>query len=68
MLTAVHSRLRHPDPAKVQALKDRVDIEFAPTARAYFGADEPVAVDVDVKNVKTLIVKVFELRGKGAAV
>ncbi|HVY62735.1 MAG TPA: hypothetical protein VHF22_13840, partial [Planctomycetota bacterium] len=49
------------DPAKVQALKDRVDIEFAPTARAYWGAEEPVALDVDVKNVKTLIVKVFEI-------
>jgi hypothetical protein len=49
------------DPAKIQALKDRVDIEFAPSSRAYFRADEAVSLDVDVKNVKTLIVKVFEI-------
>lgn len=49
------------DAAKVQALKDRVDIEFAPTAKAWFRAEEPVSLDVDLKNVRTLIVKVFEI-------
>jgi hypothetical protein len=49
------------DPAKYQRLKDRVDIDFAPTNKQLFSADEAVSLDVEVKNVKALIVKVFEL-------
>ena len=49
------------DPAKYQALKERIEIEFAPANKTFFTPDEPVALDVDVKNVKTLIVKVFEI-------
>jgi hypothetical protein len=49
------------NPAKYQALKERVDIDFAPTNGKCFAPDEPVAIDVFVKNVKTLIVKVFEI-------
>ena len=46
---------------KYQALKDRVDLDFAPTNPQYFAADQPVQLDVHVKNVNTLIVKVFEI-------
>lgn len=50
------------DPARYQALRDRVDIELAPQNRTvYSRADEPVVLEVDVKNVATLIVKVFEI-------
>lgn len=49
---------------KYQALKDRVDLEFAATNPLYFTADQPVALDVHVKNVNTLIVKVFEINTK----
>ncbi|KPJ52540.1 MAG: hypothetical protein AMS16_06255, partial [Planctomycetes bacterium DG_58] len=48
-------------PAKHQALKERVDIDFAHTNRELFGPNEPVALDLYVKNVKKLIVKVFEI-------
>ncbi|MCO5165994.1 MAG: hypothetical protein M9894_06455 [Planctomycetes bacterium] len=44
-----------------QALRDRVDVVFAPTCRSSFGADELVALDLHVKNAPTLVVKVFEL-------
>jgi len=53
------------DATRVQALRDRIDIEFSPTCKTTFGAEEPVALDVDVKNVKTLIVKVFEIDSTG---
>ena len=50
------------DPGYYEALKERVEIEFAADpAAADFGADEPVALEVDVKNVETLLVKVFEI-------
>lgn len=48
-------------PEMFRALKDRVDIDFAPTNKTEFGADEPVRLDVHVKNVPTLVVKVFEI-------
>lgn len=49
-------------PEKYQALKDRVDLEFSYHNAPLFGAADPVVIDVDVKNVKTLLVKVFEIR------
>ncbi len=48
-------------PAAFQALKDRVDIEFDPTSPEEFGITDTVKLRVHVKNVKTLIVKVFEV-------
>src|SRR5262249_62162176 len=48
-------------PEMFRAIKDRVDIDFAPTNRTTFAADEPVRLDLFVKNVPTLIVKVFEI-------
>lgn len=48
-------------PAQFQQLKERVDLDFAFTNKTQFGPDEPVKLDLFVKNVGTLIVKVFEI-------
>ena len=48
-------------PEKYQQLKERIDIDFAFTNKTELAADEPVSLDVFVKNVDTLIVKVFEI-------
>jgi hypothetical protein len=48
-------------PAKYQALKERVDLDFAFTNPEMFAADAPVELDLFVKNVRTLIIKVFEV-------
>lgn len=52
-------------PAQYQALKDRIDIDFAPTNKSEFGPDEPVSLDVYLKNIDNLIVKVFEINTEG---
>ncbi|MHC5054430.1 MAG: hypothetical protein ACYTKD_06910 [Planctomycetota bacterium] len=49
------------DPARYQQLKERVDIDFAPTNKVVFGPDDEVVLDLYVKNVKQLMVKVFEI-------
>ena len=49
------------DPSAYQALKERVDIEFAPENADVFGAADSVSLLVDIKNVETLVVKVFEI-------
>ena len=48
-------------PAQYQALKERIDLDFAFTNQKHFAADEAVSLDLHVKNVETLIVKVFEI-------
>jgi hypothetical protein len=49
------------DPGHTQALKDRIEISFPPHNPTVYRADDPVKLDVDVKNVETLAVKVFEI-------
>lgn len=49
------------DPGRYQALKDRVQLSFPPHNPQVFRAQDPVKLDVDVKNVETLVVKVFEI-------
>ncbi len=51
-------------PDKYQALKERVDLDFAPTNRTQFAADAPVSLDLDVKNVRSLIVKIFKINAR----
>ncbi|MFO0870347.1 MAG: hypothetical protein U0935_15580 [Pirellulales bacterium] len=51
-------------PEVFQQLKERVDIDFVATNRSHYAADEPVTLDVFVKNVPTLIVKVFEINAQ----
>ena len=48
-------------PEQYKQLKERIDLEFAYTNKTELAADEPVALDLFVKNVDTLIVKVFEV-------
>lgn len=47
--------------SRLTALRDRVDIELAPQNRVTFAADDDVTLEVDVKNVKELEVKVFRI-------
>ena len=49
------------NPSQVKQLKERVDLDFAPDNRVYVAPGEPVSLQLDVKNVEKLIVKVFEL-------
>jgi len=49
------------DPRRLEALERRVEIEFPPTQRTLFAADDAVQLAVDVKNVPTLLVKVFAI-------
>jgi len=49
------------DPGYYEQLKERVEILFPPTRKVHFRADEPVEIEVDLKNVGTLLVKVFEI-------
>jgi hypothetical protein len=44
--------------------KDRIDIDFAYTNKTDFAADEPVRLDLFIKNAPTLLVKVFEVNTK----
>jgi hypothetical protein len=48
-------------PDKFRQLKNRIDIDFAATNKTDFAADEAVKLDLFVKNVPTLLVKVFEI-------
>ena len=52
-------------PELYQALKERIDLNFVPTNPARFAVDQPVVLELDVKNVPTLIVKVFEINTAG---
>lgn len=49
------------DAAFCKALNEKVEISFAPTNRGWFRAKDPVTLELDVKNVPSLVVKVFEI-------
>ncbi len=49
------------DPAATKALHDLVEIDLALTNRKTLRAEDPVSLDVHVKNVPTLVVKIFEV-------
>lgn len=48
-------------PGEYKSLLQRVDIDFAPTNPRFFGPDADVELDLFLKNVDKLIVKVFEI-------
>lgn len=48
-------------PAKYQELMKRVDLEFAYTNPYVFDVDDQVEIKLTTKNIKNLIVKVFEI-------
>tara|TARA_B100001115_G_scaffold116746_1_gene86853 strand:- start:1781 stop:8269 length:6489 start_codon:yes stop_codon:yes gene_type:complete len=49
------------DGGAVNALRDRVDLDFSPDNKEFFSADEAVGLKLAVKNVQTLLVKAFEI-------
>jgi len=53
-----HSMLQ---PAEFQALKERIDLDFDFGNQHVFAADDPVSLTLYLKNVTTLIVKVYEI-------
>ena len=48
-------------PTAYKQFKERVDLDFEPTNPRHFKADQPVTLQVAIKNVPALIVKVFEI-------
>ncbi|MBF0543156.1 MAG: hypothetical protein HQM08_01920 [Candidatus Riflebacteria bacterium] len=48
-------------PEKVREIRERVELEFPPHNPDYFKVSDPVSLEVSIKNVPTLIVKVFRL-------
>ena len=48
-------------PSVYQGLVERIDLDFARTNSKHFAVDQPVELELYTKNVKNLIVKVFEI-------
>jgi hypothetical protein len=48
-------------PARAAALREQIELAWCPHNPTRFAADEPVALEVDVKNVGELVVKVFRI-------
>eukprot|EP01119_Soliformovum_irregulare_P003284 TRINITY_DN1364_c0_g1_i10.p1 TRINITY_DN1364_c0_g1~~TRINITY_DN1364_c0_g1_i10.p1 ORF type:complete len:2094 (-),score=587.98 TRINITY_DN1364_c0_g1_i10:49-6330(-) len=51
-------------PAQRQEINDSVLIEFTAQNKEQFNVDDVVEVDLNIKNVKTLLIKVFEINTK----
>ncbi|HEX5053366.1 MAG TPA: hypothetical protein VFZ65_16435, partial [Planctomycetota bacterium] len=49
------------DPVRLDQIEKRVEITFPPTMRTHYGASDQVKLEVDTKNVPTLLVKVFAI-------
>ncbi|MDA0658096.1 MAG: hypothetical protein O2931_01390 [Planctomycetota bacterium] len=49
------------NPSEVEQLRTRIDLEFAPTNPKMLSRDEIVKLDLDLKNVPSLIVKIYEI-------
>lgn len=49
------------DPARYEALEDRVDIDFASTQPHYYAPDASVELQLAIKNVDRLLIKVFDI-------
>ncbi len=47
--------------SNLQGLRDRIDLEFAYTNKQFYKPEDPVSLDLYVKNVKTLLVKVYDI-------
>ena len=48
-------------PEKFKELRERIDIDFGYSNKTQFAATEPVALELHIKNVPSLLVKVFEI-------
>ena len=51
-------------PSQYRTLRERVELEFVPHNRMYFQPDDQVSLEMDIKNVRTLIVKVFQINAR----
>ena len=51
-------------PEALKSLKERVDIDFAFTNKTDVGVDEPIKLEVFVKNTPTLLLKVYEINAR----
>ena len=51
-------------PGNYKRIRERVDIDFAHTNPAWFGAADEVKLDLFVKNCQTLLVKVFRVNAE----
>ncbi|MBM4061598.1 MAG: hypothetical protein FJ265_10965, partial [Planctomycetes bacterium] len=49
------------DRGRLEQIEKRVEITFPPTLRTVYAANETVAIEVDTKNVPTLLLKVFTI-------
>ena len=47
--------------SRLQQLKERVDLDFSPTNKDCYNREDAVSLEVFVKNVKNLIVRVYEI-------
>ncbi|MCB9697579.1 MAG: hypothetical protein H6738_12430 [Alphaproteobacteria bacterium] len=48
-------------PSATTSLRERVDIELQPTNRRRYAADEPVAIDVELKNAWPLRIRLYRM-------
>jgi hypothetical protein len=53
------------DPALVKGLRDRVDLEILPANPSYLDLKDPVTLQVALKNIKDLTIKVYEINTTG---
>ena len=49
------------DPARLEQLEKTVELRFPPTIQKYYGANDPVSLEIETKNVRQLLVKVFAI-------
>ncbi|MAB89974.1 MAG: hypothetical protein CMJ90_11005 [Planctomycetes bacterium] len=49
------------DPAYYDQIRERVELTFPPSQPRFFGTDDAVTIDVDIKNVEKLIVKIYQI-------
>ncbi|MSR32282.1 MAG: hypothetical protein EXR99_12325 [Gemmataceae bacterium] len=51
-------------PELFRQLRERIDIDFAHTNKSDFAANEAVSLDLHIKNVPSLLIKVFEINAR----
>ena len=47
--------------SQVKALQERIDLDFSPVNKVFYKSSEGVSLKVNIKNVRKLIVRVFEI-------
>lgn len=52
-------------PSMVKNLRDRIDIEILPTNKKYLEPNEKVVLEVGIKNIKDLTVKIYDINTTG---